>query len=49
MPRSGRGDDEGPKEWDGRRQDDTGDRAGDDDVNVAIRADGRVDVAYRCP
>ena len=49
MLRTDRGDDEGAKEWDGGRGDGKPDRPGDDDIDIVIRADGRVEVAYRVP
>lgn len=45
--RTDRGDDEGGAEWDGERVDGHKDGKGDDDVDILIRADGTVEVAYR--
>ncbi len=49
MLRTDRGDDEGPEEWDKSRIKGCEDKHGDDDIDVVIRANGQVDVAYRNP
>jgi hypothetical protein len=45
--RTDRGDDEGPDEWDADRISGCTDKKGDDDVDIVIRQDGSVEVAYR--
>ena len=49
MFRTDRGDDEGGNEWDNERIPGNVDQAGDDDVDVLIRADGSVVVEYKMP
>ena len=49
MFRTDRGDDEGANEWDNERIPGNVDPAGDDDVDVLIKADGTVQVEYRMP
>jgi beta-lactamase superfamily II metal-dependent hydrolase len=45
--RTDRGDDEGGDEWDHERVGGTHDEEGDDDVDIVIRENGDVEVAYR--
>lgn len=47
MFRTDRGDDEGAAEWDHERVNGQHDSARDDDVEIVLRADGSISVAYR--
>ena len=47
MLRTDRGDDEGSSEWDHGRTAGYKDRAGDDDIDILIRASGELIVEYR--
>lgn len=47
--RTDRGDDEGPKEWNYKRVSGCVDQTGDDDIEIVLRANGKVDVGYRNP
>ena len=49
MLRTDRGDNEGSNEWGVGREDEVGDRIGDDDFDVVIRAGGHLEVAHICP